>query len=274
MLKKRLIFILYYDAGHFYLSRNFRLQRVGDARWLVDKFRFKAIGRFIDELVILDVSRQPGTARCAGPVFSDAVAYLMRQTLVPLTMGGGLASMADAERCFQLGADKILFNSAVLCDPGLIRDCVARFGAQAVIGALDVLPEAGGYVTRVGNGQQPGLGLAEHLQRTAALGVGEVLVNSIERDGTGMGFDLALIDRCLGLQVPLIVAGGAGKPEHFGQVLRLPEVQAAATGNLFNFIGKGFEQVRHFLLDQQLPVRAAGNPRLPVTALAPSEATS
>lgn len=257
MLKKRLIFILYYDSGHFYLSRNFRLQRVGDARWLVDKFRFKAIGRFIDELVILDVSRQ-GVPRCAGEVFAQAVGDLMRQTLVPLTMGGGLASMADAERCFQLGADKILFNSAVLADPDLITQCVARFGAQAVIGGLDVWPEAQGrYVTKVGNGQQPGLDLAEHLRRTVALGVGEVLVNSIERDGTGMGFDLALIDHCLGLQMPLIVAGGAGKPEHFGQVLRLSDVQATATGNLFNFIGKGFEQVRHFLLEQQFPVRSA-----------------
>jgi imidazole glycerol phosphate synthase subunit HisF len=83
------------------------------------------------------------------------------------------------------------------------------------------------------------------------------MVNSIDQDGTGNGFDMELVRQCMGIPVPLIVAGGAGKPEHFADILALPGVDAAATGNLFNFIGKGFERVRAHLLEQGLPVRSA-----------------
>ena len=83
------------------------------------------------------------------------------------------------------------------------------------------------------------------------------MINSIDRDGTGMGYDLSLISRCLAIDVPLIVAGGAGKPEHFADVLALNHVEAAATGNLFNFIGKGFERVRGHLVQGRFSVRNA-----------------
>lgn len=256
MLKKRLIFILYFDSGDFFLSRNFRLQRVGDARWLVDRFRFKTIGRFVDEIVLLNVSRKPDASRCGGAAFTDALACLMRETFVPLTIGGGIRSVEDAKRCFEMGADKILFNSPIQSDPGLVGDCVSRFGSQAVIGAIDIKADAGGYLSRTGNGQQPGLPLDEHLGRMRAIGVGEVMVNSIDRDGTGMGFDTTLIDRCQAINVPLIVAGGAGRPDHFADVLSRRNVEAAATGNLFAFIGKGFELVREHLIANRLPVRS------------------
>jgi cyclase len=257
MLKKRLIFALYYDAGSFYLSRNFRLQRVGDVRWLVDKFRFKSIGRFVDEIVILDVTREPHSGVLKDEGFGNALAYLMRETFVPLTIGGALRSLDDVKRCFQYGADKVLFNTPVLSQTDLVRECVARFGAQAVIAAIDVSREGRNYVSRLANAQAPGLPLAEHLQRAIELGVGEVMVNSIDKDGTGTGFDMELVQQCIGLPVPLIVVGGAGKPEHFADALALPGVDAAATGNLFNFIGKGFERVRTHLLEQGLPVRSA-----------------
>lgn len=257
MLKKRLIFALYYDAGAFYLSRNFRLQRVGDVRWLMDKFRFKSIGKFIDEIVILDVTRNPQLIALKDDRFGDALAYLMRETFVPLTIGGALRSVESVKRCFQQGADKVLFNTPVIAQPDLVRECVALFGAQAVIAEVDVSRESGGYTTRLSNGQEPGLPLTKHIQLAVDLGVGEVMVNSIEQDGTGTGFDMELVRQCTGLPVPLIVAGGAGKPEHFADVLDLPGVEAAATGNLFNFIGKGFERVRTHLLEHGLPVRSA-----------------
>ena len=257
MLKKRLIFILYYTAGAFYLSRNFRLQRVGDVHWLVDKFRFKSIGKFVDEIVVLDVTREPQSPGIRDECFADTLTYLMRETFVPLTIGGALRSVDCVTRCLHLGADKVLFNTPVLNQADLVRECVSRFGAQAVIAAIDVSGESGSYVSRLANAHTPGLPLEEHLQRAIELGVGEVMVNSIDLDGTGMGFDMKLVPHCTGLPVPLIVAGGAGKPEHFADVLAQPSVDAAATGNLFNFIGKGFERVRIHLLEQDLPVRSA-----------------
>lgn len=257
MLKKRLIFTLYFDSGSFYLSRNFRLQRVGDVRWLMDKFRFKSIGKFIDEIVILNVTRSPQLGAFNDESFGDALAYLMRETFVPLTIGGALRSLDDVKRCLQLGADKVLFNTPIVTHTDLVRECVALLGAQAVIAEIDVSREGGSYISRLSNAQEPGLPLAEHLRRAVYLGVGEVMVNSIEQDGTGTGFDMELVRQCIGLPVPLIVAGGAGKPEHFANILELPGVDAAATGNLFNFIGKGFERVRTHLLEQGLPVRTA-----------------
>ncbi len=185
MLKKRLIFALYYNAGAFSLSRNFRLQRVGDVRWLLDKFRFKSIGKFIDEIVILDVTRNPQPVDFKDEYFEAALAYLMRETFVPLTIGGGLRSMEDVRRCFQLGADKVLFNTPVISHADLVRDSVKLFGAQAVIAEIDVSRENGSYFSRLSNAQEPGLSLAEHLQLAVELGVGEVMVNSIEQDGTG-----------------------------------------------------------------------------------------
>jgi cyclase len=257
MLKKRLIFVLYYEAGAFSLSRNFRLQRVGDVRWLFDKFRFKSIGKFIDEIVILDVTRNPNPVAFKDALFEDTLASLMRETFVPLTIGGALRSMEDVKRCFQLGADKVLFNTPVISHADLVRDSVTLFGAQAVIAEIDVSRENGSYISRLSNAQEPGLPLAEHLQLAFELGVGEVMVNSIEQDGTGSGFDMELVRQCMGLKVPLIIAGGAGKPEHFADVLELSGVDAVATGNLFNFMGKGFERVRVHLLEQGLPVRSA-----------------
>ncbi|MGZ3769094.1 MAG: HisA/HisF-related TIM barrel protein [Bdellovibrio sp.] len=256
MLKKRLIFILYFDTGYFFLSRNFRLQRVGDVNWLVDKFRFKTIGKFIDEIVILDVNRSTNAMRCDGDKFKESVSYLMRETFVPLTLGGGINTVEDAQRCFALGADKILLNTAVLSNPMFVKECVTLFGAQAVVAALDVFKEEDDYLTKVQNGEVTGSSLQDHLDRAISLGVGEILINSIDRDGTGSGFDLNLIESFSGLQKPLILAGGAGKPEHFAEALKSRHVEAVATGHLFNFMGKGFESARKYLIEGAYPVRS------------------
>ena len=255
MLKKRLIFVLYFDSGSFFLSRNFRLQRVGDVRWLVEKFGFKSIGEYIDEIIVLDVSRSQGAIRCGGQSFTDSITYLMRETFVPLTLGGGIRNLEDARRCFASGADKILLNTPILQSPEFVQQCVKCFGAQAIIGSIDVIRDNDTYVSKIANGQQMSLPLEEHLKRVVKLGIGEIMINSIDCDGTGMGFDMNLINHCLSLNIPLIVSGGAGKPDHFSTILSQPNVEAAATGNLFNFIGKGFKQVRHHLLEQKIPVR-------------------
>jgi imidazole glycerol-phosphate synthase subunit HisF len=257
VLKKRLIFVLYYQSGFFCLSRNFRLQKVGDVKWLFEKFHFESIGRLIDEIVLLDVSRERDASHqdVRQTQLAHAVDYLMRETFIPLTIGGGIRTMDEARNCFSLGADKILLNTPVLQDPNFVRECVARYGAQAVIGAIDVRRTDAGYQSRVENGQVDAIPFHEHLETAVSLGVGEVLLNSIERDGTGMGFDAELLDTCPRLDVPLIYCGGAGKPEHFAQMLGSDKVQAIATGNLFNFMGKGFRRVRESLIEAGHPVR-------------------
>ncbi len=255
MLKKRLIFVLYFDSGYFFLSRNFRLQKVGDINWLIDKFRFKTIGSFIDEIVILNVNRNDNAAKCSNPEFTSSVTRLMKENFIPLTIGGGVRSIEDAQRCFALGADKILLNSPLIEAPDFVYKCITTFGAQAVIGAIDVIKENRIYQTKIKNAQMTGLVLTDHIKTINSLGVGEVFLNSIERDGTGTGFDLNLLEYCKELKMPLILAGGAGKPEHFVEALSSPKVQAVATGHLFNFMGKGFESSRNFISAQGFPIR-------------------
>ena len=255
MLKKRLIFVLYYDSGSFYLSRNFRLQRVGTSKWLVDKFKFSSIGMFIDEIVILNVARSISSESEWQSFFED-VHFIMKNTFVPLTIGGGLRDFTAVLNCFQGGADKVLFNSSVVGNPELVSKCIEQFGSQAVIASLDLmLKEDSSYISYVQNSTEEALPLRDHLRILDDLRVGEILVSSINQDGTGMGFDLELINQCRGVTLPLIVAGGAGKPKHFEEALSLPHVDAAATGNLFNFIGSGFQDLRKYLLDAGLPVR-------------------
>jgi cyclase len=258
VLKKRLIFVLYFNDGVFCLSRNFRLQKVGNVRWLFEKFHFKSIERYIDEIVILDVSRDRGqksTDAVHELKFVETVNYLMRETFIPLTIGGGIRSMDDAKRCFTLGADKILLNSPVLTNPQFVRDCITRYGAQAVVGAIDVCSDHGKYSSRIENGQANGLSMLDHIDAVSDLGMGEILLNSIDRDGTGMGFDLDILTQCPQLSVPLIFCGGGGKPEQFDQALQVSTVDAVATGNLFNFVGNGFQRVRELLIDVGHPVR-------------------
>ncbi len=258
MLKKRLIFILYYSGGDFFLSRNFRLQRVGDVRWLIDKFRFKSIGKYIDEIIVLDVTRESYDNKTSWDYLANSLTYLMKETFVPLTIGGGLRSAEQVSRCFEMGADKVLFNTPLITQPELVRECVVHFGAQAVVASIDVISSQGIYLSRITNGELEGLALVDHINKAVNLGVGEIIINSIDQDGTGTGFDMNLVRHSLGrFSVPLIIAGGAGKPEHFSDVLAIPGIDAAATGNLFNFIGKGFERVRSHLLERGLPVRSA-----------------
>lgn len=254
MLKKRLIFILYYADGSFFLSRNFRLQKAGDVNWLLNRFRFSTIGRHIDELILLDVDRGNFNAPFSGG-FWDAAQSILRTTFTPLTVGGGIRRPEDVVRCFQMGADKILLNSLLAESPDSVREYIANYGAQAVVAAIDVKVRDGEFWTHVSNGSTPYISLRDHLELAVELGVGEIMVNSIDRDGTGVGFVSELLGYLDEMPMPVILAGGAGKPEHFAEMLSDSRISAVATGNLFNFIGEGFSRVRQHLIDAKLPVR-------------------
>jgi cyclase len=253
VLKKRLIFILFYMDGYFYLSRNFVLQKVGDASWLIDKFKFTKIGDYVDELVIYDVSR-------TRDVSSDSLSLelscsvLMSQLFVPLTIGGGIATIDDAQRYFEIGADKIAINTA-LTNGQLISDCVTTFGSQAVVASVDVKRSDDSVIAYTHNGQVKHAKLREYLDYIVSLNVGEICINSIDQDGTGMGFDLALLSHFPRIPVPVILTGGAGKPEHFVEALSHTSIAAVATGNLFNFIGNGFQLAREKLSEELTNVR-------------------
>lgn len=266
MPSKRVIYTLFYDSGYFMLSRNFRLQRAGDVRWLLKNYGFGDMSAYIDELMIVDVSR--------GPVdrerFMTDVRQIVRGCFVPLCLGGSIDSLEAARFFVANGADKIVVNSLFDTEPDVVRRIADTFGEQCVIGGIDLKRSGdGGYTVYSRQGAHP-LAVAprDRVATMLAAGAGEILVQSIDRDGTGQGFDFDMID-ALGhdLNVPLILCGGCGKGEHMHAALRRDEIDAIATANLFNFIGNGLQIARLELLDKgmDLPrwdvarIRALGN---------------
>lgn len=244
---KRLIFTLLYDAGRFMLSRNFRLQAVGDLAWLERNYDFRTTATSIDELIVLDVSREPHD-RAA---FLDHVARLNDDCFVPIASGGGIRTIAAAHALLRSGADKVVVNTALHRDPELVRRLAVEYGQQCIVASVDARRSGDDVVAMVDNGSErvPG-SLSEHLSRVADLPVGEIYLNSIDRDGTGQGFDLDLLAHVPhGIPVPLILAGGASKPQHFAEGLRVPTVDAVATAHLFNFIGDALERSREHVIE-------------------------
>lgn len=245
-MKKRLIFTLLYEDGHFVLSRNFRTQKVGNIRWLEKNYNFSKVAFFIDELIVLNVSQQS----LDYSEFADTVGAVAEGCFAPIAAGGGIRSVQDAELLFAAGADKIVLNRALYEDRPLVEELVDRYGRQAIVASLDLVKKNGDYqlVSHKASTAQDWSKVARLLD--AGL-VGEIYANSVERDGTGQGMDQdigATLRSKLHIAVPLILAGGAGKPEHLLATLGDPGVGAAATANLLNFIGDGLRLTRESLL--------------------------
>jgi len=246
MAKKRLLFTLLYQEGAFYLSRNFRLQRVGNLNWLNNNYRFASIATAIDELVILDVSRQP---RDLG-AFCAMAADVSANCFMPLALGGGITALEHAETLISNGADKLILNTALARNPELVRELVAIYGSQCIVASVDYRREADSFAVYVNQGQERiDRPLASYLADLEALQVGELYLNCIDRDGTGQGYCLDALEQLPPVcHLPVIMAGGAGNQHHLLGGLACPQIDAAATANLFNFVGDGLPRARDYLI--------------------------
>jgi imidazole glycerol-phosphate synthase subunit HisF len=249
VLKKRIIFTLLYDSGHFMLSRNFRLQRVGDIRWLQKNYNFSQIAYFIDELVVLDVSRQARQSER----FCEALKQVASGCFVPIAAGGGVRTVEHARALLRSGADKVVVNSALFSAPDLVQQLAQEFGQQCVVGSIDAkCDEAGQAWCWTDNGQtQQAQPLTQVWPTLLKMPIGELYLNSIYRDGTGQGYDMGLLDSLpTPMPIPVIFAGGVGNALHLAQGLQDERVDAVATAHLFNFVGDGLARARAQLLAQ------------------------
>ncbi len=238
---KRIIFVLIHCDGHYMLSRNFRLQRVGDIEWVLRNYEIRRVSLGIDELMILDVS--PETSDRS--VFHRDVSRLVEECFVPVTVGGHLKSREDVATCFAVGADKVLMNRAFFDNPGLCEKVAGMYGSQALVAGIDVVDGlAGGGETEVKR-FVPRSHLQQHVRFVVECGAGEILVQSVERDGTGSGLDLSLAMSAQSGTTPLILMGGVGHATHIVDGLSHDKVDAVATANLFNFIGSALADARH-----------------------------
>lgn len=254
MLKKRIIFTLLYENGSFMLSRNFRLQRVGDKNWLQKNYNFSNISFFIDELIILDVSRTKRNLER----FCEHIRALTEGCFVPIAAGGGICSIQQAQILLRSGADKIVINSLLADNKNEILSLASHFGRQCIIASVDVKRVEQDFVVFTHNGEkrQEKL-LKEWLQSIIELPIGEIYLNSIDRDGTGQGYLMEMLKNLPSYTpFPVILAGGAGRPEHLSEGLSDSRVDAVATAHLFNFVGNGLKLARKELIENgyKLPI--------------------
>jgi imidazole glycerol-phosphate synthase subunit HisF len=252
----RVIPCLDVDAGRVVKGVNFEnLRDAGDPVELAE--RYNAQGA--DELTFLDVTASSGDRATTY----DVVSRTAEAVFIPLTVGGGVRSVEDVDRLLRAGADKVGVNTAAIARPELIADIADRFGSQVLVLSADVrrrrtdsgTPGDDFEVTTHGGRRGTGIDAIEWCARVAELGAGEILLNSMDADGTRDGFDLPLIRRVRReVSVPLIASGGAGQVEHFA-----PAVEAGAdavlAASVFHFSDLEIGQVKDSLREHGYPIR-------------------
>ena len=251
MLAKRLIACLDVRDGCVVKGVRFEgLTTAGDPAALAK--RYDAEG--IDELVVLDVTATIEKRRA----LEDTLRKVSAQLFIPLTVGGGIRSEEDAAAALDAGADKVALNSAALADPSLLTLLASRYGSQAVIVAIDAKksPE-GRYDVFARSGRTPtGREAIEWAREAADRGAGEVLLTSIDRDGTRAGFECTLTAAVASaVTIPVIASGGAGTFEHFNEVFTAGSADAALAASVFHFSEHAVSDLKRFLHDRGVPMR-------------------
>jgi cyclase len=207
-----------------------------------------------DEIVFLDIT----ATYEARKTVADVVSRTVQQVFVPVTVGGGIRTLDDFQQLLRAGADKISVNSAAVKDPTLISRAAERFGSQCVVLAIDARHrEDGTYEVVVAGGRTPtGLDAVEWAKEGEARGAGEILLTSMDADGTKQGFDLEMTRSITqAVNIPVIASGGCGKLEHFAEVFQETGADAALAASLFHFGELTVPQVKDYLRSENIPVR-------------------
>lgn len=251
MLAKRIIPCLDVTAGRVVKGVNFvNLRDAGDPVELSDRYNQQGA----DELVFLDITASSD----ARNIMADVVARTARKVFIPLTVGGGIRSVADARLILMSGADKVSVNTSAVRRPELITELSQEFGAQAVVLAIDARRRSPGNwnVFTKGGRVDEGIDVVEWAARGEALGAGEILLTSMNTDGVQTGFDCELtraVSRAT--KIPVIASGGAGEPPHFLRVLTEGEADAALAASIFHYGTYTVDDLKEYLDREGIPVR-------------------
>ena len=251
MLAKRIIPCLDVRDGRVVKGVNF--VNIRDAGDPVELARFYS-DQGADEIVFLDIT----ATHEARKTVADVVERTAEQVFVPLTVGGGIRTLDDFRELLRAGADKISVNSAAVARPELITEAAERFGSQCVVLAVDARSRGDGtWEVVVAGGRKPtGLDLLEWVKKGETLGAGEILLTSMDADGTKAGFDLPMtkaVTEAVG--IPVIASGGCGSLSHFAEVFEETGCDAALAASLFHFGELTVPQVKDYLRTRDIPVR-------------------
>lgn len=208
-----------------------------------------------DELVFLDITASSDNRETV----TDMVRKVAERVFIPFTVGGGIRSVDDFKAILREGADKVSVNSAALMNPALISDAADKFGSQCVVVAIDAKRRADGSgwnVYKNGGRVDMGIDAVEWARKAEQLGAGEILLTSMDCDGTKSGYDIELTRTIAGqISIPVIASGGAGKPEHFYDALAQGKAEAALAASLFHFKELEIKEVKKYLRDRGIAVR-------------------
>jgi len=251
MIYKRIIYALLYSEGYFHLSRNFRLQKVGDVNWLKNNFGFDETCDFIDELIIINVKEN--SSEDDFKQYFDDINKLREKIFVPITLGGAIRKLDHAKKFFDNGADKILINYLAHKGQNICDEISKIYGEQAISVMVDYKKINSEIQTFTNSGKVFSKKLNDFIKSLDSFKFGELILNSIDKDGTAAGIDLDCVEMIPDKFInPILVMGGAGKPEHFTQVLNHKKVSGIVTANLFNFLGAGLEEARNYSIKKNI----------------------
>ena len=249
-LAVRIIPCLDIDNGRVVKGRHFRdLRDVGDP--VVMARQYSAAGA--DELMLLDISATAEGRKAMHPLVAEVAAQLD----IPFSVGGGVSVLDDVRALLCAGADKVSIGTAAVENPALVAQAAAEFGSQCIVVSVDALRRGDGWVcTTRGGRRKSSVDALDFCRRAAAQGAGELLINSLDRDGSGAGFDMELL-RAVARQVnvPIIASSGAGCADHFLQLFRQTDVRAALAASLFHYGDLAVDELKRSLAANALPVR-------------------
>ena len=251
MLAKRIIPCLDVTGGRVVKGVNFvELRDAGDPVEIAARYNEQGA----DELTFLDIT--------ATSDERDTILHIVEavasQVFIPLTVGGGVRSVDDVRRLLNAGADKVSFNSAAVANPQLIADASHKYGAQCIVVAIDAKAQPGGgwHVYTHGGRRDTGLDAVEWATRMAALGAGEILLTSMDRDGTRAGFDLALTRAVAdAVPVPVIASGGVGTLDHLADGVQQGGADAVLAASIFHYGEHTVAEAKALMAARGIPVR-------------------
>lgn len=250
MLKKRIIPCLDIKDGRTVKGVNFvDIRDAGDPIELAKRY----VQDGADELVFLDITATLEKRK----TLVELVERIAKEINIPFTVGGGINTLSDAKAVIQAGADKVSINSAAVKNPQLISEIAREFGNQCVVVAIDTNFVDGEWMVFVHGGKTPtGIKTMDWAKQVEGLGAGEILLTSMQHDGTKNGFAVELLQEiCSIVTIPVIASGGAGTMTHFKDVFEKTKVSAALAASIFHFGEIPIPQLKQYLTTQQIPIR-------------------
>jgi cyclase len=251
MITSRLCFVLLYSERIFNLSRNFNLQKVGNTNWVIENYDFEKMSRSIDELIILNISKN--NSHQFEEFISD-INPLIAKSFMPVAIGGGINNFETAKKYFDNGADKIIINSAFHENQNnFIKKIVDNYGSQSLVASIDYKNQGvSNAEVFVNCGQKKIIkNLEDSIKTVEELGAGELMLNSIDRDGVGYGYDVETLEEVNNLtSLPIIPCGGADNHIHLLQGIETEFLHAVSTSHIFNFMGEGLKETKNMFIDK------------------------